>query len=162
MRFPGFDYLKKKAGSPVYGAFIALLTLLAGFTASFFSDSLRTSFPFTGSFTPLGSAFWCLVGVWLLLFLARQVAESESVKTLQNQSARIMEAVLTLPPRDFVRELCRATTTIHTLLMDPLPRQSKGEITKDELERMIRFLLSTVAALASMYDGRSARYMLPM
>lgn len=130
-------------------------------------------------FYPSVAIFWFLAISWLILYFVRQDSETESlhtlrtnasglvenvekvsqtvgtleetVKVINEQSDRIREAVLTLPPQSFVTDLCRLVTFVNTMLMAPLPRTpaESGDEQKlrENLEKLIHALLGIVTLL---------------
>jgi hypothetical protein len=136
---------------PYFGAFTAIVTVLAGGLASFFTDSIKEShWPFfMGPISWGATGFWFAVGLAGACLGAGQWAQTQK----SDRAARKLESMVakleTLPTGGFLpewKETCRIALQDCCLsLMNPL-----GKIA--EHEQRIRNILGSIAIIAQQYD----------
>lgn len=147
-----FKYIVEDfAGHPYFGAFTAIVTVLAGGLASFFTDAIKESYwPFfVGPISWGATGFWLAVGLAGTCLGAGQWAQAQKSDRAAKKLESMVAKLETLPTGGFLpewKETCRiALQDCCISLMNP-----KGTIA--ELEQRIRNVLGSIAIIAQQYD----------
>lgn len=153
--------LLKVCCHPMFAVVLTILGVVAGLFGSVYSSELKTSFPLNlfksvDSTIPEAALFWLALIVVAFLFFGRQWATDQMTKSAQNnliaQSDTLQELIKTLPPQGFLNRfserfsLCYGLT--HSIVAD------ESSVTIEEIEKVIRVILSSIVHLAREFDGQ--------
>jgi hypothetical protein len=154
--------------SPVITGVAAVLSVLAGALASFFTNSIRTSLALpadpsrgntiaTTNFHWTGEAtiFWLLVALTVILFGLSKFSDSEVDNAHKRTLNDRLHGLESMPPEAFLKILEREYTTAREAVAQATATygQSGGTLPPSQIDQNIQTVLKAFATLAKAYDG---------
>lgn len=148
------ERLEKGASHPSFGAFTAIVTVLAGGLASFFTDDIKASYLHMWPFAH-GQIFWGATWFWVAVGLTGaclgtgQWAQAGKSDRAAKRLETMVTKLETLPTGDFLpewKETCRIA------LQDCCTSLLMEQSTIAVLEQRIRNVLGSIAIIAQQYD----------
>lgn len=146
-------HLENLAGHPFFGALTAIVTVLAGGLASFFTDDIKASYLpwpfFPGQISWSATGFWVAVGLAGTCLGAGQWAQAGKSDRAAKRLESMVTKLETLPTGDFLpewKETCRIA--LQDCCMSLLMNQGTIAV----LEQRIRNVLGSIAIIAQQYD----------
>lgn len=162
------QFIVRKGSSPWVNGFAAVLSVLAGALASFFTSSIRLSLalpsdPNVGNtfswsnwhFTVEAVVFWALVLGAAGLFALTKYSDTRSDNEHRDFLNKKLHGLESMPPDAFLGKLEAEITACREIVgLVTLSARSGGGVTRDEIDAKIHRLLESFAKIASAYDDQ--------
>ncbi|MFZ6780424.1 hypothetical protein ACO0LD_26640 [Undibacterium sp. Ji83W] len=155
---------------PFINGVAAVMSVLAGALASFFTSSIRSSLALPGdpthgntfayanlNLTAEALAFWFLVLFAALLFAWSKYADSTTDNEHRNYLNIALKDIVSMPPDAFLQKLGEQYKKSHDEVtrVQAMALAQNGPIYLDEIDKSIRLILTSIAQLANNFDGKA-------
>jgi len=146
-------FFENIAGNPVFGGITAIISVVAGGLASFFTDEIKSAiYPFfwlkDGVFSWTATSFWASVIAAGMCLAAGQWSQSRKADRSSKRLEAMVAKLETLPTARFLpdwRSLCRLT-------LECLFVATREQSDRETLEQLIRNVLGAIALVAKGFD----------
>jgi hypothetical protein len=157
---------------PIVNGVAAVISVLAGSLASFFTGSIRASLglpkdPSLGSvfdpknfdMTAEAGFFWTFVGAAAFLFAWSKFSDSATDNEHKGYVSKALHGLESMPPDAFLRKLADEYVTAHseTARVQASHHSSRGTLTAAAINESIQKVLKSVARVVQAYDGHVER-----